>query len=173
MKSSHAAIILLLLLNTSLAAQEKNRVVFDTLKHQMIIEGYCDREFLEGFSPFNLYYSDEYRNYTPSVVPSAELDSLTADLGITIVMATWCGDSREQVPRFFKVMDEIGFPSEAIPVVGVNGSKTATGIDVAALRLDRVPTFIFSRNGMEIGRITETPVKTIEADLLEILKQKN
>ncbi len=152
--------------------QDKNRVVYDSVRNQMIIDGYTDREFLERFSSFNLHYSDEYRNYTSTLEPSPELDSLTEGLFITIVLGTWCGDSKEQVPRFFRIMDEIGFPSEKISIIGVDRQKRASSPDVTPLAIEKVPTFIFFIGCHEAGRIIETPVNTLEADILGIINRK-
>jgi hypothetical protein len=41
---------------------------------------------------------------------------------------------------------------------------------VADLNIERVPTFIIMNEGIEIGRIIETPEETLEADLLKILQ---
>lgn len=169
-------IILLVLLLTSASethAQVKNRVVYDSLRQQEVIVGLCDREFLEGFSPFNLNYADEYRSYQSGLNSTAETDSLTKDLFITIVLGTWCSDSREQVPRFFKVTDQLGFPPERITLIGVDGKKQSDNPDVTPMAIELVPTFIFTRSCKELGRITETPQKSLEEDLLEIIKGKN
>ena len=37
------------------------------------------------------------------------------------------------------------------------------------LDIELVPTFIFYRNGEELGRIVETPEDTLEKDLAEIV----
>jgi hypothetical protein len=43
--------------------------------------------------------------------------------------------------------------------------------DVDSLDIELVPTFIFYRKGMEIGRIVETPLQTMEEDIYRILMQ--
>jgi thiol-disulfide isomerase/thioredoxin len=167
------ALIFMIPVCLSSNAQEQNRVVFDSLKNQQIVEGYCTRTFLEGFAPFNQHFTEEYSQYTPALSETEKLPSLMEGVTITVVMASWCGDSREQLPRFFKVMDEAGYPSGALTLIGVNGSKTAPGIDLSSYAVKLVPTFIFYYQGKEIGRITETPVKSLETDILEILQKKN
>jgi hypothetical protein len=85
------------------------------------------------------------------------------------VFGSWCSDSREQLPRFFRVLDAAGYPSERLMLLAVDRSKTAHGIDASRLRIERVPTFIFYHNGRELGRIVETPLETLEADIAAIL----
>lgn len=48
--------------------------------------------------------------------------------------------------------------------------KKAEGFDIDQFIIERVPTFIFYKNESEIGRIIETPVETLEKDILNILK---
>jgi len=160
-------------ISISLSAQEKNQIVYDSVRSQSIILGFCYRPFLEQFSPFNLNYSDEYQNYKSGLEPSPRLDSLTSGLFITIVLATWCGDSKEQVPRFFRILDDIGFPTERVSLICVDGRKQCDTPDVLPLHIERVPTFIFYKGCREIGRIIETPVVTLEADFLAIIERKN
>ncbi len=100
------------------------------------------------------------------------LDSLM----ITVVLATWCRDSREQFPRFLHITDSLKFNDQHITMIGVNRKKTSENPDISDLNIERVPTFIFYRNKNEIGRIIETLYKTLEWDFLHILikeKQMN
>jgi hypothetical protein len=172
LKRSILFFLLLMTTAASALAQNKNHVVYDSLRKQEVIVGLCDREFLEGFSPFNLHYADEYRSYHSTLQPTSETDSLIKELFITIVLGTWCGDSREQLPRFFRVTDQLGIPPEHITLIGVDGRKQSTDPDVTPMAIERVPTFIFTRNCKELGRIIETPQKSLEEDLLEIIKGK-
>jgi hypothetical protein len=41
------------------------------------------------------------------------------------------------------------------------------------LNIERVPTFIFLKNKVEAGRIIETPVTSLEQDMLNILTGMN
>lgn len=153
-------------------AQQTNRVEFDTLKNQPVVLGVCTRAFLETFAPFNLRYQEEYNAYAPVMEKGVAYSEMLDGVTITIVLGTWCGDSREQLPRFFKVLDEIGYPSESLILLGTDGQKKIPGMDISGYGIVRVPTLIFHYKGKEIGRITETPVKSLEADLLDILKNK-
>lgn len=91
------------------------------------------------------------------------------DLSILIVMGTWCPDSRREVPRFMKIVEETGFPVERIVFVGVDNTKLAPVGGYDTLNIERVPTFIFLRNKVEAGRIIETPVTSLEQDMQNIL----
>ena len=84
-------------------------------------------------------------------------------------MGTWCPDSRREVPRFMRIVEEIGFPADRIVFVGVDNTKLAPVGGYDTLNIERVPTFIFLRNKVEAGRIIETPVTSLEQDMQIIL----
>jgi thiol-disulfide isomerase/thioredoxin len=88
-------------------------------------------------------------------------------------MGSWCGDSQEQVPKFYKIISLLNFDENKIQLIAVDRKKHAREYDalVQSLNIELIPTFIFYKNGKEIGRIIETPKETLEADILEILNQ--
>jgi thiol-disulfide isomerase/thioredoxin len=96
------------------------------------------------------------------------LKTALSDIQIIVVLATWCGDSKEQVPRFLKVLDQADFEPERCTMIGVDSQKQARDLDVSVYDIERVPTFIFYRNEIEIGRIVETPLHSLESDILNI-----
>ncbi len=96
--------------------------------------------------------------------------NLDKNTDITIVLGTWCHDSQEQVPRFYRIMDEAKIADDVISVICVDGNKTGGELDIERLGIELVPTFIFYRKGEELGRIIETPEVSLEADMWEIIK---
>lgn len=123
--------------------------------------------------PHNTWYSRGYEGYTPDPEVMAELMTVSKDsLKITIVLGTWCPDSRREVPRFMKIMDIWGYPIDDIRFIGVDIDKIAPLDDYTLLGIERVPTFIFFTNNIEKGRIIEVPVTSLERDMLKILKKE-
>jgi hypothetical protein len=66
-------------------------------------------------------------------------------------------------------MDHLNFPEEKITLIGVNRNKKAPLKDYQNLQIEKVPTFIIYKNQKEIGRIVESPLKSLEKDLLNII----
>jgi thioredoxin 1 len=86
-----------------------------------------------------------------------------------IFFGAWCSDSQREVPRFLKIADYAGMSGEQIRLFALDRSKKSADGLTERYRIELVPTFIFLRNGEEIGRIVERPKTTIEGDLLTIL----
>ncbi len=126
--------------------------------------------------PYKEWFSKNYSEYIPN--PTA-IDSLTGQLNeysITVFMGTWCGDSKREVPKFYKILNSSNFPLDRLTTVAVNRTKDAykqsPGGEHEGLNIHRVPTFIFYKNGKEINRIVESPKHNLEADILKILSGK-
>ncbi|MEA3505041.1 MAG: thioredoxin family protein [Bacteroidota bacterium] len=136
-------------------------------KDSVMLVGKVTVEELKN-SDFKNYFSSGYSDYTPQTSLIEKLKEMENNYSITVVLATWCSDSQEQVPHFFKIIDLINSNNKT-SVICVNRKKQAEGTNVSILDIQRVPTFIFYRDGEEIGRIIETPTDTLEKDMLTIL----
>lgn len=153
-------------------SQELNTVVYDDKANQDILIGYCN---IEGFTSgsFNDWFQLEYDNYVADSETLSKIDSEKIEnLEITIVLGTWCSDSQREFPRFYKILNIIGYSFDNLTIISVNRQKQAPDTHVAELNIELVPTFIFSINGKEIGRIIETPESSLENDFLKIINQQ-
>ena len=124
-------------------------------------------------SNFSSWFNSEYTNYqvdTKELLPSIDLFSGKI---VKIVLGTWCPDSRREVPRFVKILDFINFPEDKIQFLNVDRNKKGLRDEVDDLKIDFVPTFIVYESGKEIGRIVETPIESLEKDLVKIIISSN
>jgi thiol-disulfide isomerase/thioredoxin len=120
--------------------------------------------------PYSEWFLKGFNDYQPVQEVIGKLALINkGDISIKIVLGTWCPDSRREVPRFMKIIDLWGFPSEKLIFVGVDNSKIAPVGGYDTLAIERVPTFIFLQNKVETGRIIENPVTSLEQDMLNIL----
>lgn len=123
--------------------------------------------------PHSSWYASGFSDYHPDQAFIEELRKIDiSDLTVTIVLGTWCPDSRREVPRFMKIAETWGFPEGKIRFIGVDINKVAPLADYAELGIERVPTFIFYEKNSEKGRIIEVPVTSLEQDTRNILKEK-
>ena len=116
----------------------------------------------------------EWRQNYDGFNPDPEkIEALKAKIGtglrIDVYLGLWCPDSRNNVPPFLKIMELTG---SAVPVRCISvGRKPVAQIRyyVNAVRVERVPTFIFYRDDREIGRIVENPEAGLIEDTIAIL----
>ena len=120
--------------------------------------------------PYSEWYKREYDGYKPLQDVIEKLASVNKDdLSIVTVLGIWCPDSRREVPRFMKIIELIKLPGEQMTFIGVDNEKLAPLGDYDKLDIERVPTFIIYKNKIELGRIIENPVASLEQDLLNII----
>ena len=123
--------------------------------------------------PYSKWYTkgfDDYHLNSDAINKLLEINK--DDITIKIVMGTWCPDSRREVPRFMRVLNIWQFPSEKSIVLGVDNAKLCPIGDFDKLDIQRVPTFILYKNNIEVGRIIENPVTSLEQDIVNILTKK-
>jgi len=164
--------ITLIVLAMNVSAQEVNKKIHDQAKNKDILINTCSREGMMTFPEFKEMYDPLYASYTPDPATIAELKKLIKKEKIKIVFGTWCGDSKVNVPHFFKILDDLDFKEKNVEIIAVDGHKKAEDGLLNGLDITRVPTFIvFDKQGKELGRITEGPNTTLEGDLLAIYKK--
>ena len=129
--------------------------------------GWMERSVLDGsaYSQFKAAYDsihigDEFVEIIRNNV---------AGINVTVFFGVWCPDSRRDVPRFLRLADLAGIPGTQVKLYSLDRSKKSGDGLTEYYGIERVPTFIFFKNGEEIGRIVETPKTTIEGDILAIL----
>ncbi len=151
-----------------LKAQELNKIVIDEKSEKPMLIGYSDRTAFQDTN-FAWWFNSEYNNYKVDTIQIGCIRDLVNNYKIVIVMGTWCSDSRREVPRLYKILDELNFSEENIDVINVNRKKEGLADEVKNLDIELVPTIIFYLNDEEVGRIIETPETTLERDMKEIL----
>ncbi|MCF6169617.1 MAG: thioredoxin family protein [Bacteroidales bacterium] len=152
----------------SLFAQNVNTLILDTKKNTNILVGYCNEAGLEK-GEFGVYFKSQYETYAPKEKTIEKLKKKIGDYSIKIVFGSWCSDSQLQVPRFYKILDVLDFQKSKLEIIGVDRNKNALVVNIKDLKIEFVPTFIVYKYGKEVGRIVETPVKSLEDDLLNII----
>ncbi len=120
-------------------------------------------------TPYDVWFNPGYENYKSDPETIVKLKSFTNDVKIKIVMGTWCEDSQNQVPRFYKILKQIDFDLKKVTLITVDRKKKTPDHLEKGLAITHVPTFIIYKNGKELHRIVESPIETLEKDLLKIV----
>ncbi len=94
-----------------------------------------------------------------------------AGLEVEVFLGTWCSDSKRELARLWRALDETGgLAPFALEYVGVDREKAEPAERVAGLDLRFVPTIVVRREGRELGRLVEESPNGVEVDLLALLE---
>jgi hypothetical protein len=151
-----------------------NQISKDSRGNDMLL-GKCTRTALLQ-SPFADWFKPNYGSYVVDSFTCNFIKPLLAGKSLTIFMGTWCGDSKREVPRVLKMLDCCGFQMSDLTLVMVGNSdslyKKSPQHEEAGKNIVRVPTIIVEQKSAEVGRIIESPVTSLEKDLLTILRKE-
>jgi thiol-disulfide isomerase/thioredoxin len=123
---------------------------------------------LKTYAPWALLWEQPY---VPDPAAVAAIKACPKNYTALLIMGTWCPDSKREVPRFFATMDAAGLSDKMLTMIGVDRSKKDTEGLTEKWNITRVPTWVFFRDGKEVGRFVErTPAgSTFEAEIAKIL----
>ena len=145
-------------------------------QHEAKLLGICSVNQLQQ-EPYALWYTQNYSAYNPNAQVLDQLKKTNpSKYTIKIFFGSWCGDSKRELPKMTKVLNEISFAKKSIALIAVDDStevyKQSPQREEAGLQIYKVPTFIIYEGSIEIGRIVESPAETIERDLLKIFSKR-
>lgn len=135
--------------------------------HELPLLGWVERSALQTSQ--YAWFDSGYAAYAPALDMLEDVQEKRDSIRLLIVFGTWCSDSRRELPRFFKILDGLNVPAEHVQLFGVDRTKKHPEGIPQQYDITLVPTIIVLHNGMEVGRIVESPKTTLELDLLEIL----
>ena len=170
MKTNITIIIITLVFTLQTKAQTLNQEIITDGETPYLL-GEIDKSGLEGDN-YTSWFSKNYDDYDLDKVTIDALKSELKDYQITLFMGTWCGDSKQEVPRFYKVLEACDFSIDQLTVIAVSRKpymyKQSPNHQEAGLNIHRVPTFLFYKDKKEVNRIVEHPVESFEKDMLNI-----
>ncbi len=110
--------------------------------------------------------------YTPKAESLRQLMAIQLPIRIEIYLGTWCPDSKSHVSAYFKILDMADNPLIQSVYIGVPRERAARSKYLPqAKNIEKLPTFLVIKDGQELGRIIETPAKSVEEDLIAILNR--
>lgn len=150
--------------------QVMNKTTLDEKSGKQMLVGYCDRSAFLDTSFAGWFYT----RYESTEVDFETLEQLFAvdfsNIKIKIVGGSWCSDTKQHLPSFYFILDQLNFSMEKVELIMVNRDKKTEDVEMEDFNIQFVPTFIIYKNDNEIGRIVENPQESLEKDLLKILK---
>lgn len=109
--------------------------------------------------------------YNPDREVVERIKEKIEDIETKLFTADWCPDCRIQLPRFFSVLLALGDEDFALEIIEVDRNKKDDSGLSEMMGVMAIPTFIFLKDGVELGRIIERPTGRMEEDIAEIIGQ--
>ena len=162
---------LLLVVLAACSPKTSTMVTKDKDGSKMLV-GTFTRDALMNDPAFS-WFKTGYNKYKPATVPVSVISKLSKSITIEVFGGTWCSDTHELLPAFYKVMDAAHISDAQITLHLVNREKKAKDGSTDKYKIVSVPTFVVMINGVQAGRVVESVKKSIEADIAEILTDKN
>ena len=137
--------------------------------NKVVISGKINWEDWQKHAEWQDYKADEYKintAFSDSILQIMKLNKIT----FMLFAGSWCSDSKEQMPKLYKVLSYCNYPINNIELYGVDRKKEESSGIAKALQILNVPTLIIIKNNNEIGRIVETPSHSWEEDIFNFIK---
>lgn len=148
------------------------QMITDANGNKMLL-GLANKKDLQK-PPFADWFVKNEAAYSVDAATVQLLQPQLTNKSFTIFMGTWCGDSKREVPRIYKVLEACGVKPKQITLVMVNNSdsayKQSPGHEESGLNIHHVPTLLIKEGTTAKGRIIESPVVSWEKDLLTIVE---
>jgi len=162
-------LVLLLVLSISISctAQQKNA----TKNASGDLVGVTARADFDQ-QPYANWFKRYSDSYTIDQKVAKKLKKALKNVTIKAFMGTWCGDSKRETPKFYKVLEAANFDLKNLEMITVNRGKRTPDHLEKGFEIRRVPTFIFFKEGKEIGRYVEFARESLEKDMLKIVTGK-
>ncbi len=123
------------------------------------------------------WFLKNYNSYKPE---KSKLDRFQealpqGQIHFEIFFGAWCPDSQREVPRMVKIFNKTGIDEEQYDLIAVNRFKDlpeAYSERADEIKLDRVPTLIYYKNGKVVNRFVEFAQIDLLSDLISIVKEE-
>lgn len=119
-----------------------------------ILNGYINRSIVEKDTAFR-WFKDNMK-WGQADAAAIQAFSTNKDKFTMLVFGgTWCGDTKNLWPVFYRLIDKSGYPDNKITLIGVDRAKTTIDDLHKKWNIVNVPTFIVLHKGKEVGRVVE------------------
>jgi hypothetical protein len=98
------------------------------------------------------------------------LRKLSRPVTILVFMGTWCEDAQRHVPVLFRALREASNPALTLRVIALDRNKRDRDGLVDRYQIAFSPTFVLEYQGLELGRVIETPQQDAASDIVAILR---
>ncbi len=126
----------------------------DAKNGSKVLRGYINRSIIENDTAFAWFKNN--MKWGQADVAAVNAFSKNKDkFSLVVFGGTWCEDTQNILPAFYRLVDKSGYPDNRITLIGMDREKTTIDDLHKKWNVTLVPTFIVLHNGKEIGRIVE------------------
>ena len=122
--------------------------------------------------PYNKWFSDR-EDYEVNTEAIEQLKGTLNNYDLEVFFGSWCSDSQTHLPSLFAILDAVDYDLQQLEMVAVGDEgkwyKESPGGEHKGKDINYIPTIIVKENGKEVNRIVESPIETVEQDLLAII----
>lgn len=162
----------LLLLQSPFLMAQKDNNSFDILpsdtEGEIIYKGTCTFNDISALPAF--HWEENVAAYTPDEGRIALLKDKLPNYQLVVFLGTWCEDSHRLLPQLYKVLQATGYPLEQVRLEALDRDKKGKNNSEQQYEVLFVPTILVFKDGVLIGRITETVQESVEGDLAKMME---
>ncbi len=147
-------------------------IEFGSLDYDYIIEplppmiGELSRAELERRQPA---YLRRALDYEPDPVKIAALNALEDEIDIVAFFGTWCLICKHTLPALLATIDAADSAKFNLTLIGTDEDLSFPEDWIVEYELEFTPTVVVLHQGVELGRIQEEALVSVEADLVGII----
>ena len=156
MRNVYLAAIIILMFGCKAAQQTQHKPEYIVIPDDRtkILKGYINRSIIENDTAFAWF--KENMKWGQADAAAIESFNKNKDKFTMLVFGgTWCGDTKNLLPVFYRLVDKSGYPDNKITLIGVDRAKTTIEDLHKKWNITNVPTFIVLHDGKEVGRVVE------------------
>ena len=134
-----------------------------------VLKGIINKSILESDTSFKWFKENMKWGQADSSAVTA-FSNHSHDFTMVVFGGTWCEDTQNLLPRFYKLVETSGYPEKKVLLFGVDRKKNTIDSMNVKYKITNVPTFIILHKGKEVGRVVEYGTKgDINNELADIV----
>ena len=137
-------------------------------KGKKMLKGTINRALLEKDTAF-AWFKESMQYGKPNDAAVTAFQQNKSKFTMLIFGGTWCEDTQNLLPKFYKLVDKSGYPESNITLIAVDRQKQALNNLHITYNITNVPTFIVLKEGKEVGRVVEYGKGDMVKELGEIV----
>ncbi len=126
----------------------------DAQNGSKVLKGLLNRSDIENDTSFKWFKQNMKLGQADASAVSA-FEKNGSKFQMVVFGGTWCEDTQNLLPVFYRLVDKANYPDSNITLIGVDRAKTTLYDLHNVFHIIDVPTFIVMRDGKEVGRVVE------------------